>query len=40
MIARLVEIIPADEGKFRNVVPEIAEELVRESQSEAWERKI
>jgi hypothetical protein len=40
MIARLVEIVPADEGKFRNVVPEFIEELVRESQGEAWDRKI
>jgi NAD(P)-dependent dehydrogenase (short-subunit alcohol dehydrogenase family) len=40
LIARLVEIIPADDGKFRNVVPEFIEELVRESQGEAWDRKI
>jgi len=40
MIARLVEIIPADDGKFRNVVPEVFEELVKESQGEAWDRKV
>ncbi|MBI2736718.1 MAG: SDR family oxidoreductase [Rhodospirillales bacterium] len=40
MIARLVEIVPADDGKFRNVVPELMEELVRESQGEAWDRNI
>ncbi|GEP57539.1 SDR family oxidoreductase [Reyranella soli] len=40
MIARLVEIIPADDGKFRNVVPDFVEEVVRESQAEAWHRKI
>jgi NAD(P)-dependent dehydrogenase (short-subunit alcohol dehydrogenase family) len=40
MIARLVEIVPADEGKFRNVVPDFMEELVRESQVEAWDRGI
>jgi NAD(P)-dependent dehydrogenase (short-subunit alcohol dehydrogenase family) len=40
MIARMVEIIPADTGKFRNVVPDALVEMVKETQIEAWDREI
>jgi short-subunit dehydrogenase len=40
MVDRMVEIIPAGDGKFRNVVPEIMEDMLKESQSDAWERRL
>jgi NAD(P)-dependent dehydrogenase (short-subunit alcohol dehydrogenase family) len=40
MIARMIEIIPADVGKFRNVVPDALVDMVKETQAEAWDREI
>jgi len=39
-IARMVEIVAADGGKFRNVLPPFLEEALKASQREAWERRI
>jgi len=39
-IARMVEIVASDDGKFRNVVPEFMEDMLKESQAEAWDRPI
>lgn len=39
-INRLVEVVPADDGKFRNVVPDFMEEVVKEAQNEAWDRPL
>jgi NAD(P)-dependent dehydrogenase (short-subunit alcohol dehydrogenase family) len=40
MIARMVEVVPADTGKFRNVCPQFVEDMLKKSQLEAWERTI
>ena len=32
----IVSIIPADTGKFRNVVPKAVEEFLKTQQQEAW----
>ena len=40
MIDRMIEIVPADTGKFRNVVPKAVEDMLKRSQANAWEAKI
>lgn len=40
MIEAMVDIIDSDEGKFRNVVPQTVEDMLRESQQAAWSRTI
>ncbi|WP_049038333.1 SDR family oxidoreductase [Elizabethkingia anophelis] len=40
MIERMIEIVPADEGKFRNVVPKVIEDMLKDHQLQAWENKI
>jgi NAD(P)-dependent dehydrogenase (short-subunit alcohol dehydrogenase family) len=40
MIERMIEIVPADSGKFRNVVPKAVEEMLKRSQASAWEARI
>ena len=40
MIDRMIEIVPADEGKFRNVVPQQIEDMLKEHQLQAWENRI
>jgi NAD(P)-dependent dehydrogenase (short-subunit alcohol dehydrogenase family) len=40
MIARMIEIVPSDTGKFRNVVPQFVEDLLKKTQIEAWEAMI
>lgn len=40
MIERMIEIVPADEGKFRNVVPRQIEEMLKQHQLAAWENRI
>ncbi|CAN7724404.1 MULTISPECIES: SDR family oxidoreductase [unclassified Caballeronia] len=40
MIARMVEIVPDNQGKFRNVVPQFVEELLRKHQAAMWDRRI
>lgn len=40
MIDRMIEIVPADSGKFRNVVPKFVEDMLKKHQQEAWENKI
>jgi NAD(P)-dependent dehydrogenase (short-subunit alcohol dehydrogenase family) len=40
MIDRMIEIVPADSGKFRNVVPTSVEDMLRRSQANAWENRI
>jgi NAD(P)-dependent dehydrogenase (short-subunit alcohol dehydrogenase family) len=40
MIARMVEIVPADTGKFRNVCPQSVEDMLKKSQADAWNRPI
>jgi len=40
MIDRMIEIVPADTGKFRNVVPKVIENMLKEHQHKAWENQI
>lgn len=40
MIERMVEIVPADDGKFRNVVPKVIEDMLKAHQLAAWDNKI
>jgi NAD(P)-dependent dehydrogenase (short-subunit alcohol dehydrogenase family) len=37
MIDRMIEVVPADEGKFRNVMPKAIEDMLRQHQLDAWE---
>jgi NAD(P)-dependent dehydrogenase (short-subunit alcohol dehydrogenase family) len=40
MIDRMIEIVPADSGKFRNVVPKSIELMLKDHQVAAWENTI
>jgi NAD(P)-dependent dehydrogenase (short-subunit alcohol dehydrogenase family) len=40
MIDRMIEIVPADQGKFRNVVPKVIEDMLKNHQLAAWENRI
>ncbi|HWV72759.1 MAG TPA: SDR family oxidoreductase [Pseudosphingobacterium sp.] len=40
MIDRMIEVVPADEGKFRNVVPKVIEDMLKDHQLKAWENSI
>ena len=40
MIDRMIEIVPADTGKFRNVVPKEIEDMLKAHQQQAWENRI
>jgi len=40
MIDAMVKIVPADEGKFRNVVPKFVEDMLKDTQQKAWEATI
>jgi hypothetical protein len=40
MVARMIDVMPADSGKFRNVCPQFVEDMLRKSQIEAWDRQI
>jgi hypothetical protein len=40
MIDRMIEIVPADDGKFRNVMPKTIEDMLKAHQLAAWENEI
>ena len=40
MISRMIEIVPADTGKFRNVVPQFVEDMLKKHQVDAWNNQI
>jgi short-subunit dehydrogenase len=40
MIAKMIEIIPAREGRFRNLVPKAVEEMIKEHQAKMFELEI
>lgn len=40
MIDRMIEIVPADSGKFRNVVPKQIEDMLKSHQLAAWDNQI
>lgn len=40
MIEAMIKIVPAETGKFRNVVPQFVEDMLKEHQLKAWENTI
>ena len=40
MSDRLIEIVPADTGKVRNVCPQFVEDMLKEAQADAWTAEI
>ena len=40
MIDRMIEIVPADTGLFRNVVPKVIEDMLKKHQQDAWSNRI
>lgn len=40
MIDAMIKIVPADTGKFRNVVPQFVEDMLKEHQVKAWTNEI
>ncbi|MEJ0087248.1 MAG: SDR family oxidoreductase [Pseudomonadota bacterium] len=40
MIDRMIEVVPSDSGKFRNVMPKKIEDMLRTHQLQAWENTI
>jgi NAD(P)-dependent dehydrogenase (short-subunit alcohol dehydrogenase family) len=40
MIDRMIEIVPADSGTFRNVVPKAIEDMLKAHQTAAWDNTI
>lgn len=40
MIDRMIDVVPADTGRFRNVVPKVVEDMLKEHQLKAWENQI
>lgn len=40
MIERMIDIVPADTGKFRNVCPQFVEDMIKQVQLDAWTRAI
>jgi NAD(P)-dependent dehydrogenase (short-subunit alcohol dehydrogenase family) len=40
MIESMIEVVPADTGKFRNVMPQFVEDMLKQHQLEAWNNQI
>jgi NAD(P)-dependent dehydrogenase (short-subunit alcohol dehydrogenase family) len=40
LVRAMVEIVPSETGRFRNVVPQSGEETIRESEKAAWDLMI
>ena len=40
MIAKMVEVIAADDGQYRNVWPPATKELIKQVGQDAWTRKV
>jgi NAD(P)-dependent dehydrogenase (short-subunit alcohol dehydrogenase family) len=40
MIDAIIKIVPSDTGKFRNVVPQFVEDMLKDIQTKAWENII
>lgn len=39
MSDRMIEIVPADEGRFRNVMLKVIEDMLKDHQLAAWETR-
>ena len=40
MVAKMIEVIPANDGKFRNIYPKVVEDSLKSHQAEMFQRKI
>ena len=40
MVDRMIAIVPADTGKFRNVCPQAVEDMLKDAQAAAWNAEI
>jgi hypothetical protein len=40
IIKELIQILPAETGLFRNVIPRSLEGMIREAEAKAWENQI
>jgi hypothetical protein len=40
MIDAMIEIVPSESGRFRNVVPKFVEDMLKDHQLKAWENTI
>ncbi len=40
MIDAIIKIVPSETGKFRNVVPQFVEDMLKQLQTKAWENII
>jgi NAD(P)-dependent dehydrogenase (short-subunit alcohol dehydrogenase family) len=40
MIDYMIKVVPAETGKFRNVVPQFVEDMLKEHQLKAWDNQI
>jgi NAD(P)-dependent dehydrogenase (short-subunit alcohol dehydrogenase family) len=40
MIERMIAVVPADTGKFRNVCPQFVEDMLKDAQAAAWNATI
>ncbi|MBU3062349.1 hypothetical protein KO481_12530 [Nocardia sp. NEAU-G5] len=40
MIDKMIEVIGADKGNYRNVWPPATEELIKQVQQDAWTRQV
>jgi len=40
MIELMIQIVPADSGKFRNVAPKFVEDMLKKHQLEAWNKEM
>ena len=40
MIEKMIEIVPEDTGKFRNIVPQFVEDMLKEHQLAARDKRI
>ncbi|MEP7042900.1 MAG: hypothetical protein ABI843_07545 [Dokdonella sp.] len=40
MIDRMIDIVPKDSGKYRNVVPQFVEDLLKKAQIDTWSKTI
>lgn len=40
MIDRMIDIVPADDGLFRNVMPKAIEDMLKDHQRQAWDNRI
>jgi hypothetical protein len=36
----MIKVVPADTGKFRNVMPKAIEDMLKQHQVQAWENTI